>query len=106
MPSVWIKPVQEKWPYPPWEAESSVQSVRTPVECHGQRPPHCGGAAHQSGTPAAGTHLAAWDLSGRGRQSHVALALYGRVLYRVPRDLHVQLPTRPTAVVLSRLDAE
>ena len=42
MPRMWITPVQEKWPYPPWEAESSVQSVRTPVECHNRRPPHCG----------------------------------------------------------------
>jgi hypothetical protein len=24
VPSVWINTVQEKWPYPPWEAKPSV----------------------------------------------------------------------------------
>src|SRR5262245_54909340 len=31
MSSVRINSVQEKWPYPPWQTESSVQKLRAPV---------------------------------------------------------------------------
>jgi hypothetical protein len=31
MSSVRLNPVQEKWPYPPWQTESSVQKLRAPV---------------------------------------------------------------------------
>jgi IS1 transposase len=46
------------------------------------------------------------ELPGRGRQSHVAFTLYDRVLCGVSRSPPCPAPARPTAVVVSRLEAE
>src|SRR5215510_15474466 len=83
MPNVWLTPVQEEWSDPPWEAEPPVQSVWPPVHGGYQRPACSVRAAPADRTPAPRADLPPRDLPYCGGESHVALTLYGRVLYGV-----------------------
>src|SRR5215468_8668353 len=82
--SVRINPVQEKWPYPPWQTESSVQKLRAPVERRRCQPPHCCRAPCGDCQPVARAPLPARDLPRGGRQPDVAVALHGGMLCQLP----------------------
>src|SRR6266446_5137225 len=40
VPTVWIDPVQEKWPHSPWQTKSSMYSLRAAVCRHRRKPSH------------------------------------------------------------------
>src|SRR5215471_21803080 len=92
MPTMRIKPVQEKWPYPPWQTESLVQKLRAPVQRRRCQPPHCCRAPRGDCQPVARAPLPARDLPRGGRQLDVAVALHGGMLCNLPRSCTCAAP--------------
>ena len=106
MPSVWLTPVQKNG-----------------HTCHGKQNHQCEACARQFSTTADDrlmaderrtrvAHLLRERISLRGLCRAVGVSLTWLLHFMVecctagPEDLHVQLPARPTAVVMSRLEAE
>src|SRR5215470_11634914 len=86
MSSMRLNPVQEKWPYPPWQTEPSVQKVRAPVERWRRQLPHCCRAPCGDCQAVARAPLPARDVPRRGCQPDVAVALHGGMLCQLPRS--------------------
>jgi len=81
--SVWLRAIQEKWPYSQWEAELLLQGV-WPAICLRREQPRSGRRTTDPGrTLALRENLSTWHLPCGGRQYPVAHALYRQLLCHV-----------------------
>ena len=108
VPRVWLCAVRGEQAYAHRPVDPSVQGLR-PAVCLARRgAPHCQGATHPRGTPAAGDHPFARGPPGRRRRNHVAHALYGGPPQGRSRSLDDPAPqkSRPRPSRNRQYDAE